>query len=71
MDRAVNRAAPREIGRSGMAVFPIGLGAMPLSRQGRPDEESAIAVIGAALDCGVTLIDTANAYCLDDKDPNH
>ncbi|MFG3254595.1 aldo/keto reductase [Streptomyces sp. NPDC048172] len=44
------------------AVSPIGLGAMPLSIEGRPDEERAVATVHAALDAGVTLIDTADSY---------
>ncbi|WP_327351307.1 aldo/keto reductase [Streptomyces sp. NBC_01304] len=43
-------------------VGAIGLGAMPLSIEGRPDEERALATIHAALDAGVTLIDTADSY---------
>ncbi len=43
-------------------VSAIGLGAMPLSLDNRPDERRAIATIHAALDSGVTLIDTADAY---------
>ncbi|WP_030272712.1 aldo/keto reductase [Streptomyces sp. NRRL B-24484] len=50
----------RSIG--GTAVHPIGLGAMPLSVEGRPTEEDALAVVDAALDAGVTLIDTADSY---------
>ncbi|MEV8095884.1 aldo/keto reductase [Kitasatospora sp. NPDC085879] len=46
----------------GTAVSAIGLGAMPLSVEGRPDEEAAIATVHAALDAGVTLIDTADSY---------
>ena len=46
------------------AVSAIGLGAMPLSIEGRPDEPRAIATVHAALDAGVTLIDTADAYHL-------
>jgi aryl-alcohol dehydrogenase-like predicted oxidoreductase len=45
-----------------MAVFPIGLGCMPLSVPGRPDEAQAIRTIHAALDAGVNLLDTADAY---------
>jgi aryl-alcohol dehydrogenase-like predicted oxidoreductase len=52
-------------------VFAIGLGGMPLSLQGRPDEKAGIAVIHAALDAGVNFIDTANVYCLDDDDLGH
>ncbi len=43
-------------------VSAIGLGGMPMSIEGRPDEERSIATIHAALDAGVTLIDTADAY---------
>ncbi|MFH9297901.1 aldo/keto reductase [Streptomyces sp. NPDC017520] len=46
----------------GVAVGPIGLGAMPLSVEGRPSEEQALATIHAALDAGVRLIDTADCY---------
>lgn len=44
------------------AVSAIGLGAMPLSIEHRPDEARAIATVHAALDAGVTLIDTADSY---------
>ncbi|MDX3697099.1 aldo/keto reductase [Streptomyces europaeiscabiei] len=44
------------------AVSAIGLGAMPLSIEHRPDETRAIATVHAALDAGVTLIDTADSY---------
>jgi len=64
-------AVLRPIGRTGQRVFPIGLGAMPLSLAGRPAESAAIAVIHAALDEGVTLIDTADSYCRDEKDYGH
>ena len=45
-------------------VSAIGLGGMPMSIEGRPDEARSIATIHAALDAGVTLIDTADAYHL-------
>ena len=45
-----------------VTVSAIGLGAMPLSVEGRPDDDAGIATIHAALDSGVTLIDTADAY---------
>ncbi|MEU9200049.1 aldo/keto reductase [Streptomyces sp. NPDC048332] len=50
----------RTIGR--FTVGAIGLGAMPLSIEGRPDERQAVATVHAALDAGVTLIDTADSY---------
>ncbi|MCX4821402.1 aldo/keto reductase [Streptomyces sp. NBC_01142] len=43
-------------------VSAIGLGAMPLSIEGHPDERQALATVHAALDAGVTLIDTADSY---------
>jgi aryl-alcohol dehydrogenase-like predicted oxidoreductase len=43
-------------------VSAIGLGAMPMSIEGRPDEQRSIRTVHAALDAGVTLIDTADAY---------
>jgi aryl-alcohol dehydrogenase-like predicted oxidoreductase len=44
---------------------------MHLSIQERPSEEQGIRVIHAALDAGVTLIDTADVYCLDESDIGH
>lgn len=46
----------------GITVSAIGLGGMPMSIEGRPGEERSVATIHAALDAGVTLIDTADAY---------
>lgn len=51
-----------------VAVGEIGLGAMPLSNEHRPDEARAMATIHAALDAGVTLIDTADAYSVGPAD---
>src|SRR4051795_12830910 len=52
-------------------VGAIGLGEMPMSLAGRPDEARAVATIHAALDAGVTLIDTADAYCAGHDDFGH
>ena len=43
-------------------VGAIGLGGMPMSIEGRPDRSRSIATVHAALDAGVTLVDTADAY---------
>jgi len=56
---------------AGADVFPIGLGAMPMSLSGRPPEERSIRAIHAALDAGVNLIDTADAYSEGDRDVGH
>jgi aryl-alcohol dehydrogenase-like predicted oxidoreductase len=58
----------RRIGR--LTVSAIGLGAMPLSIVGHPDEDQAVRTIHAALDAGITLIDTANSYRPDINDPS-
>jgi len=52
-------------------VSAIGLGVMPLSIEGRPDEARALATVHAALDAGVTLLDTADSYHLPGEDPGH
>ena len=44
---------------------------MPLSIEGRPDRARAIATVHAALDAGVTFIDTADAYTIDADGPGH
>jgi aryl-alcohol dehydrogenase-like predicted oxidoreductase len=54
-----------------LAVGSIGLGGMPMSIEGRPDEARSVATIHAALDAGVTLIDTADAYHLKANDVGH
>ncbi|GAA5028296.1 aldo/keto reductase [Actinopolymorpha pittospori] len=62
----------RTLGRSGIAVSPIGFGCWaiggPAFRDGNPigwgkvDDEESVAAIHAALDAGVTFFDTANVY---------
>jgi aryl-alcohol dehydrogenase-like predicted oxidoreductase len=52
-------------------VSEIGLGGMPMSIEGRPDEQRSVATIHAALEAGVTLIDTADAYHRDANDVGH
>lgn len=52
-------------------VSAIGLGGMPLSIEDRPDRAQSIATIHAALDAGITFIDTADAYHRDADDLGH
>ena len=52
-------------------VSAIGLGGMPMSIEGRPDEARSLATIHAALDAGLTLIDTADAYHLHADEVGH
>ena len=59
----------RRIGN--LEVTAIGLGGMPMSIEGRPDEARSIATIHAALEVGVTLFDTADSYHLHADDVGH
>jgi len=52
-------------------VSAIGLGGMPMSIEGRPDEARSVATVHAALDAGVTLVDTADAYHLHADEVGH
>jgi aryl-alcohol dehydrogenase-like predicted oxidoreductase len=49
----------------------IGLGCMRLSTERDRDEARAVEVLHAAFDAGVTLLDTADAYCWDEADAGH
>ena len=61
----------RKLGSSGLSVSALGMGGMPLSVTGRPSETQSIETIHAALEQGITLIDTADAYCLNDSEVGH
>jgi aryl-alcohol dehydrogenase-like predicted oxidoreductase len=63
----------RQLGHApdALTVSAIGLGELPLSVAGRPDEAQAVRTIHAALDAGVTLIDTADAYCRNGAEMGH
>jgi len=53
----------RMLGHNGLVVSELGLGCMGMSEfYGRTDEAEAIATIHRALELGVTLLDTADAY---------
>jgi len=52
-------------------VSAIGLGAMEFSVDGHPDLDQAIRTVHAALDAGVRLIDTADAYTPSGTEPGH
>ena len=53
----------RQLGKDGPQVSVLGLGAWPLGGgMGQVDERTAIDTIRAAIDNGVTLVDTAQAY---------
>jgi aryl-alcohol dehydrogenase-like predicted oxidoreductase len=61
----------RQLGNTGIEVYAVGLGGMPLSIDGRPDEAQALAVIEAFAEGGGTFIDTANVYCVGESDVGH
>ena len=55
--------APRQLGSSGLSVFPIGLGCMSFSgAYGKSDDAEAIRVIHHALDRGVDFLDSSDMY---------
>lgn len=56
---------------AGKALFPIGLGAMPLSLAGRPPEKEALQILLRFFELGGNFIDTADVYGLDDKERGH
>jgi len=62
---------PRNLGRDAPPVSAVGYGGMHLSVKDRPPEQQAIRVLHAVLDAGVTLVDTADVYCLDDSEIGH
>ena len=56
-------STPRQLGSAGPKVFPLALGCMGMSGMyGPSDENESIATIHAALDRGVTLLDTGDFY---------
>ena len=61
----------RPLGAGAPSVSSLGYGGMHLSITDRPPESQAIRVLHAALEHGVTLFDTADVYCLDDRELGH
>ncbi|RWZ46260.1 aldo/keto reductase [Labedella phragmitis] len=52
----------RSLGRTGIEVSPFALGAMMFSSFGNSDQVDVDRIVGRALDAGVNLVDTADAY---------
>jgi aryl-alcohol dehydrogenase-like predicted oxidoreductase len=61
----------RALGAETPDVSCVGFGGMPLSTAGRPEAADSVRVLHGALDAGITLIDTADVYCIDDGDIGH
>jgi aryl-alcohol dehydrogenase-like predicted oxidoreductase len=52
----------RPLGRTGLQVSPLCLGAMMFGAWGNPDHDDSVAIIHAALDAGINFVDTADVY---------
>jgi aryl-alcohol dehydrogenase-like predicted oxidoreductase len=52
----------RALGRTGMQVSPLCLGAMMFGAWGEPDHDTSIGIIHRALDAGINFVDTADIY---------
>ncbi|MDF8264494.1 aldo/keto reductase [Luteipulveratus flavus] len=52
----------RSLGATGIQVSPYALGAMMLNRMGNGDHADSVRIVHRALDAGVNLVDTADAY---------
>jgi len=52
----------RKLGRTGVKVSPLCLGAMMFGQRGNPDHADCARIIHRALDAGVNFVDTANVY---------
>jgi aryl-alcohol dehydrogenase-like predicted oxidoreductase len=52
----------RTLGRTGVSVSPLCLGAMMFGAWGNPDHEDSVRIIHRALDAGVNFVDTADVY---------
>src|SRR6185369_10821380 len=60
---SVSVAPSRRLGQAGPLVFPLSLGCMGMSGMyGPSDDDESVATIHAAIDRGVTLIDTGDFY---------
>ncbi len=52
----------RTLGRTGVKVSPLCLGAMMFGQWGNPDHDESVRIIHRALDAGINFIDTADIY---------
>ncbi len=52
----------RTLGRTGVHVSPLCLGAMMFGAWGEPDHDVGVSIIHRALDAGINFIDTADVY---------
>jgi len=52
----------RTLGRTGVKVSPLCLGAMMFGGWGNPDHDDSVRIIHRALDAGINFVDTADVY---------
>src|ERR1035437_4232392 len=52
----------RNLGRTGVKVSPLCLGAMMFGKWGNTDHDDSIRIIHRALDAGINFLDTADVY---------
>ncbi|MGH9046447.1 MAG: aldo/keto reductase, partial [Acidimicrobiales bacterium] len=52
----------RNLGRTGVKVSPLCLGAMMFGGWGNPDHDDSVRIIHRALDAGINFVDTADVY---------
>ncbi|MGH9087691.1 MAG: aldo/keto reductase [Acidimicrobiales bacterium] len=52
----------RSLGRTGVRVSPLCLGAMMFGAWGNPDHQESVRIIHRALDAGINFVDTADVY---------
>ena len=52
----------RTLGRTGVKVSPLCLGAMMFGQWGNTDHDDSVRIIHAALDAGINFVDTADMY---------
>jgi aryl-alcohol dehydrogenase-like predicted oxidoreductase len=52
----------RTLGRTGVRVSPLCLGAMMLGAWGNEDHDDAVRIVHRALDAGINFVDTADVY---------
>ena len=52
----------RQLGRTGVEVSPLCLGAMMFGAWGNTDHDDSIRIIHRALDAGINFVDTADVY---------
>src|SRR5262245_46017049 len=52
----------RNLGRTGLKVSPMCLGAMMFGAWGNRDHDDSVSIINAAIDAGINFIDTADVY---------